>query len=223
MNTTLVLTVTICLLIACVVYFFMEYRAHGQRDKAMSDVLSVQAKLNAADKKAKGFTRYLDHLDAAVKSTADQTRAMTHKVVREYTYLEKMPKGSCKEGALASVAVKYAVEYPIGVDLRPESVELLATTAGLNLKTPRPAVMGAPFIKTLSHEVLGPGVLLDEPATLKEVHEKFRDLTQRYGPAIALEEPTRALFRTKLAAHVAEFLAAQPGVTQVPVISVEYK
>lgn len=223
MNTTLFLTVTACLLIACMVYFFMEYRAHGERDKAMSDVLGAQAKLNALDKKVKGYTRYLDCLDAAHKSTAEQAKAMTVKVVREYVHLEKLPKEACKDGIVAHLAVKYAVEYVVSVDLKPENFELVATTAGIDLKTSRPGVVGLPAVKPLSHEVLGPGVLLDEAAALKDVHDKFRDLTPRYGSAIALEETTRALFKIKLMDHVGGFLAGQPGVAQVPVISVVFK
>lgn len=223
MNTTLVLTVTACLLIGCMVYFFMEFRAHGDRDKSMSEVLSVQAKLNALDKKVKGYTRYMDHLAAGHKSIAEQAKTLSTKVVREYVHVEKMPKEKCKDGVAASLVLKYAVEYAVGIDLRPDSFEVVATTAGIDVKTSRAGMIGLPVVKPLSHEVVGAGVLLDEPATVKEIHDKFRDLTLRYGAAVALEESTRASCKLKLQEHLHNFLVAQSGVANVPVISVVFK
>lgn len=223
MNTTLVLTVTACLLIACVVYFFMEFRAHGDRDKSMSEVLSVQAKLNALDKKVTGYARFIDHLAAGHKSIAEQAKTLTIKVAREYVHVEKMPKEKCKDGVAASIVLKYAVEYAVGIDLRPESFEVLATTVGIDVRTTRPGMIGLPAVKPLSHEVVGAGVLLDEPAALSETHDRFRELALRYGAAVALEETTRALCRLKLQEHLHNFLVAQPGVANVPVISVAFK
>lgn len=223
MNTTLVLTATACLLIGCMVYFFMEFRAHGARDKAMSDVLGVQAKLNAMDKKLKGYTRYMDYLAAGHQATADNARALTVKVVREYVHVEKIPKDRCKDGVVVSLVLKYAVEYAVGIDLKPESFEVVATTAGIDVKSSRPGMIGLPVVKPLSHELAGVGTLLDEPAALQAVHDKFRDLALRYGAAVALEEPTRALCRLKVMEHLRDFLLAQSGVTNVPVISMVFK
>ena len=223
MNTALVLTVTACLLIACMVYFFMEFRAHGDREKATSEVLSVQAKLSAMDKKLKGYTRYMDHLAAGHRATAENVKTMTVKVVREYVHVEKMPKELGKDGAALSLVLKYAVEYAIGVDLKPESFEVVATTAGIDVKTSRPGMIGLPVVKPVSHEVAGVGALLDEPAAVKAMHDKFRDLSLRYGAAVALEEPTRALCKMKMMEFLRDFLVAQSGVTQVPVISVVFK
>jgi len=223
MNTTLVLTATACLLIGCMVYFFMEFRAHGARDKAMSDVLGVQAKLNAMDKKVKGYTRFIDHLAAGHKSLIDHSKNLTIKVAREYVHVEKIPKEKCKDGVAASFVLKYAVEYVVGIDLRPESFEVLATTAGIDVKTARPGMIGLPAVRSLSHEVVGAGVLLDEPAALSDGHAKFRDLALRYGAGVALEEVTRALCKVKLQEHLHIFLLAQPGVANVPFISVVFK
>jgi hypothetical protein len=205
------------------VYFFMEFRAHGDREKAMSDVLSVQAKLNAMDKKVKGYTCYMDHLAAGHKAMAESVKSLTIRVVREYVHVEKIPKEKCKDGVALSLVFQYSVDYAVGVDLKPESFEVLATTAGIDVKTSRPGVIGLPQVKPLSHEVAGTGVLLDEAATVKEVHDKFRDLALRYGAAVALEESTRALCKMKLLECLHNFLVAQPGVTNVPVISVVFR
>lgn len=72
----------------------------------------------------------MNYLTAAHKSTAEQARAMTIKVVREYVHIEKLPKEKTKDGVPASIVLKYTVEYAIGVDLTPQSFELVATTAG---------------------------------------------------------------------------------------------
>ena len=223
MNTKLFISVTVCLLIACMVYFFMEFRAHGDRDKAMSEVLTVQAKLNAVNKTLKGYTCYMDHLAAGHKATAEHVKSLTTRVVREYVHVEKMPKEKCKDGLAASIILKYSVEYAFGMDLKPESFEVVATTAGIDVKTTRPGMIGQPQVKPQSHEVVGAGVLLDEPAAVKEIHEKFRSLASRYGAGVALEEPTRALCKLKLSEYLRDFLLAQPGVANVPVISVVFK
>lgn len=223
MNTSLVLTVTACLLMACMVYFFMEYRSHGERDKAMSSLLSLQASLAANTQKLKGYTRHMDFLAAGHKAMSESARLLTVKVVREYVHVENLPKEKSKEGAILSLVLQYSVEYAMGVDLKPESFEVVATTAGIDVKTSRPGLIGSPVVKPLSHALAGVGVLLDEPRTLQAVHEQFRELALRYGAAVALEEPTRALCKLKMMAFLQDFVQAQGGVTHVPAISVVFK
>jgi len=223
MSTTLVLTATACLFAACMVYFFMEFRAHGERDKTLSNTLSLQATLAANTKKLKGYTRYQDYVAAGHQATAENARSLAVKVVREYVHVENLPKEKCKDGALVSLVLKYTVEYAIGVDLKPASFEVVATTAGIDIKTSRPGLIGLPVVKPVSHELAGVGVLLDEPGALKAIHEKFGDLALRYGAAVALEEPTRALCKLKMMEFLRDFLLAQAGVTHVPAISVVFK
>ncbi len=223
MNTTLVLTVTVCVLIACMVYFLMEYRAHGERDKAMTNVLTLQATLDSNTKKIKGHTRYMDYLVAGHKSIAESVRQLTIKVTREYVHVETLPKEKCKEGVVTGLVLKYSVEYAIGVDLKPQNFDVLATTASIEIKTSRPGLIGQPVITPVSHELIGSGSLIDAPKVLKDVQAQLNDLALRYGAAVALEEPTRALCKLKMMESLRDFLLAQAGVTNVPVISVVFK
>ena len=223
MNTTMLLTVTACLLMAFAVYFFMEYRAHGERDQAMSTILSLQGALAANTKKLTGLTRYLDHLAAGQKAIAERARPLTVKVVREYVHVEKLTKEKCRHGVLSSLVLKYKVEYVIGVDFKSENCEVVATTEGIEVKTGRPSLMSVPVVKPLSHELTGVGVLLDEPHTLKSAHEKFQGLASQYGTAVAFDELARAMYKVKVTEFLRDFLLGQPGVVQVPTISVVFR
>ncbi len=223
MDTMLVLSITACLLSAGMVYFFMEYRAHGDRDKTTSEVLSVQAQLAANIKKLKGYTRYMDYLAAGHHATAEHVKFLTAKVVREYVHVETMPKEKCRDAAVIHVVFKYSIEYSVGMDLKPEHFEVLATSTGIDVRTARPGLIGAPVVKPVSHEVLGLGALRDEFGAVKEIHDKFAGLALHYGAAVALEDSTRALCKLKVMEFLRDFLVAQPGVTNVPVISVAFK
>ncbi len=223
MDTMLVLSITACLFSAGMVYFFMEYRAHGDRDRRTSEVLRVQAQLATHIKTLKGYSRYMDYLAAGHQATAEQVKFLTAKVVREYVHVETMPKEKCKDEAVIHIAFKYAVEFSFGVDLKPEHFEVVATSNGIEVRTARPGLIGTPVVKPMSHQILGLGALRDEFGAVKEVHDKFAGLAVQYGAAVALEDSTRALCKVKVLEFLRDFLVAQPGVTNVPVISMAFK
>ena len=223
MDTVMFFAITACLLCACVVYLFMEYRAHGERNHALANVLSVQAELAAKNKKLEGYSKYLDYLAAGKVVVADNAKSLVGKVVREYVHMEKIPKEKLKQDTDTRMVVKYSVEFTFGADLKSDSFDVLPTTAGIEVQIGRPVLIGAPITKPLSHDIVGAGVLLDEPAVVKEVNAKLFTLAQWHAPSVAAEEATRALCRVKLMEFLHDFLARQPGVTQLPGVYTIFK
>lgn len=223
MDTVMFFSITACVLCASVVYLFMEYRAHGERDKALANVLRVQAEVAAKSKKLEGYSKYLDYLAAGKVAVADHSKSLVGKVVREYVHVEKITKDKLKQDSDTSVIVRYSVEFTFGTDLRPDNFEVLPTTAGIEIQIGRPILIGTPVVKPLSQDISGVGVLLDERAAVKDVHDKLLNLALWYAPTVAAEEATRALCRLKLMEYLRDFLAAQPGVTQLPGVYTIFK
>ncbi len=223
MDTVMLFAITACVVCASLVYLFMEYRAHGERDKALSSVLGVQAEVAAKNKKLLTYSKYLDYLPAGKAAVADQAKSLVGKVVREYTHVEKLTKEQLKQDSDTSVIVRYSVEFIFGVDLQPANFEVLPTTAGIEIQIGRPVLKGTPVVKPLSQDISGVGVPLDERAAIKAVHDKLPGLAQWYAPTVAAEEATRALCRLKVIEFLHEFLRAQHGVTQLPGVYTIFK
>ena len=222
MDTMIIIALGGCLFSAAVVYVVLDYRSHGERQVAMENVLNVQAKVTSGQKTLQGYTKYNDYLGATKQAAIEKAKTLTTKVVRDHILIDKILNEAPNPKSAVTVILKYTVEYVIGFDLKPDNLEILATTTGIEIKTRKPSLMGSPFIKTMSHELAAGGVLEKEQEWVRALHDKFAPQAQQYGMAVAAEEAMRALCDKKLVAQVSAFLAGQPGVAQVPVIAVVY-
>jgi hypothetical protein len=208
---------------AAVVYVVLDYRRHGERQVAMENVLSVQAEVLKAKKILLGYTKYIEYLPAGKQTVTEMMKSMTVKQTREHTHIEKIQIDENNPKAITTVIAKYSVEYQLGVDLKPENFDVSGTTSGIEIRISRPALIGAPFIKSYSFEILSGGVLPEEKATLKEIQDKFPVFAQQYAVVMESDASIRALCEKKLIELLGNFLINQPGVVQIPVISAVYK
>lgn len=223
MDVGVIFAIATGLLGAGCVYVIQEYRSFGERQTSTDRALKLQAEVAAIKKKLLGYTKYTDDLAEVKKMLAENSRTMAARIAREFVYVETIPMEPPRVKSMVTVIVKYSVEGSFGMDLKPESFEVVGTPAGIEIHARRPTLMGFPSAKPLSHEIPNEGVLPNEPVTLHDIHQKLPALAQRQGDAMASEEAVRALCEKKLVDSVRTFLAKQPGIKHLPSIVVVYK
>lgn len=210
-----------CLLSASVTYLLMDYRRHGERELDMKKVFKVQQEVAKINKVLEGYTHYLEHLPAAKLAATDKMRSLMVKVVRDHMHIEVQAKDATRPEAI--FAVKYLTEYLFCFDLKPESFDILGIPGGIQIRVSRPKLYGAPYVKTFSPERLSRDALDGEKDVVRKITDKLPGLAQEHGIAMESDETIRALCEKRLLEFVSTFLAAQTGVTQVPVIGIAYK
>ncbi|MES2878865.1 MAG: hypothetical protein V4713_10620 [Pseudomonadota bacterium] len=223
MDTGLIFALTACFLCAAITYLVLDYRVFGERQKAMETALHDQAEVTATKKKLQGYTKYTDYLAPAKKTVTEQAKLFTAKVVRDHVHVEKVNKEKLKLKSDATFIVKYSVEYVFGMDFKPDSFEIVATTVGIEIRSPRPMLLAAPAIQPQSHETPGIGEVKNEKDVVAEIHLKLSAQAQTDGEIMASEEAVRAVCKMKLMEFLRDFMVKQPGMAQVPVISVVFK
>lgn len=223
METVVIFAIAGCLFSAAVVYVIFDYHRHGERQKALENVLGVKAEVLKTKKTLLGYTKYLDYLAEGKQTVSDKMKSLPVKLVREHVVVEKIQTDENNPKAITVIIVKYLAEYTIGFDLKPENFDINGTTSGIEVRVVRPALISAPFVKSHSYEIPGGGALTDEKASVKEILDKLPALARQHGLVIESEVPIRALCEKKLIELLGDFLVSQPAVTQVPVISIVYK
>lgn len=223
MNIVFIFGIAGCLFSAAVMYVVLDYRRHGERQNALDEMLRVQAKVVAVQKKMQGYIQYLDSLSAAKQAVSDKLRSLSVKIMREQTHVEKIPRDTQDQRPEVTFVVHYSVEYTFGFDPKGEVFEVVGTTGGIELKIGRPVLMGVPLARPLSLVVAGSASLPNEEEVVRQIHGRLPAYAEQQGAVMASEPAIRALCEKKLMECVASFLAEQPGVTQVPIIHVVYK
>ena len=178
METVVIFAVAGCLFRAAVVYVVLDYHRHGERQEAMENVLSVKAEVLKTKKILQGYTAYIDHLASAKQAATEKMKTLTVKLIREHIHIEKIQTEENNPKALATVILKYSVEYLFGFDLKPENFDITGTTAGIEVRVGRPVLIGSPFIKSHTFEVASVGAIAEEKTRLKEVQDKLPALAQ---------------------------------------------
>lgn len=223
MDIIFIFSIAACLFSAAVTYVVLDYQRHGERQEALDEMLRVQAKVVAVQKKMQGYTQYIDSLPAAKQAASDKLRSLTVKIMRDQTHVEKIPRDTQNQRSEATIVVHYSVEYTYGFDPKGEGVEVVATTGGIELKIVRPTLIGMPLARPLSLVVACSETLPNEDDLVRLIHGRLPSYAEQQGAVMASEPAIRALCEKKLTEYVASFLAEQPGVTQVPIIHVIYK
>lgn len=223
MESAYIFAVVACLLGAGGMYVVVEFRLHGERQQGHAKLLKAQMDTAAVRKEMLGYTQYTEYLPAGKVMLADKLKLLLVKVVREHAHTEMIPREQFKLKASILILVPYVVEYSFNLDLKPEHFDVRATPGGIDIQLKKPMLMGYPSIKLLPHALGIEESLIDQKAVVSEVQLKLPALVRKFGTAIASEEATLALCEKKLIACLHEFLAAQKGIKQVPVITVTYK
>lgn len=221
LNTLIIFAVVGCFLSAAVTYLVLDYRRHGEREGDLQKVFQVQQEVAKGQKVLQGYTHYLDHLPGAKLAVIEKMRTLVTKVLREHLHIEVLPKDARKMEAI--FVVRYLTEYLFAFDLKPDSFDIVGTPGGIEIKVGRPALYGAPYVRSSSPERLSSEAVEDEKEVIRTINAKLSGLAEQHGMAMESEEAIRALCDKRLLELVSSFLAAQAGVTQVPVISVVYK
>lgn len=212
-----------CFLCAGVTYVVMDYRFHGERQGAMESVLNVQAEAGSTKKKLLGYTKFMDYLVPGKQILSEKMKFLVAKVVREYVYVENLRKETLKRDTNASLIVRYSVEYSFGFDVKPDGFEILGTPGGIEIQIKRPSLITPPAIKSSSHEIPSGVAPFEEKETVAEIYRKLPEFAQQHGSIMSSDESVRALCEKKLIEYLRNFLVSQPGVVQVPGISIVYK
>ena len=210
-----------CLMSAAVTYLVLDYRRHGEREVDLQKVLNVQQEVAKARKISQGYVQYKEFLPGAKLAATEKVRTLATKVIRDQIHIEVVKRETLKTNAI--FVVNYVTEYFFCFDLRPDNFDIVATTGGIEIRVGKPTLYGAPYVRSSSHERLTTEAVGDEKDVLRQINGRLPGLAQDRGTAMASEDTIRALCDRKLIDLVSTFLAAQTGVTQVPVISVVYK
>ena len=215
--------ISACILTMAIGYVTLKVRHYGENKDAIDKLSQAQAEIVQVKHKLDGCTKYEDYLEAGKQAMSEHFKPV--KVVREYTHLERIPKDmeGLKLRFDVNLVAKYSVDFTFGLDLIPSTFEVIAATNGVGIKINRPTLLGSPFVKLQSHEVVSREDLPDEKIVLAYVKQKFTAKAQNFGNAIATEEAIRALCMMKLLECFRDFLDKQTGIRLLPAIFVEYK
>jgi len=115
------------------------------------------------------------------------------------------------------------VEYSVGYDLSPESFAVAADATGITVTLKKPELVSSPAIGAISHEIPGKGLLIDEKEQVITLQQKLTIAAAKQGDAIKHEEAVIALCERKLGEFLRDFLAKQPNVRAVPMITFAYR
>jgi len=223
METVVFFAAVACFLCAGVTYVVMDYRFHGERQGAMESVLNIQAEAGSAKKKLLGYTKFMDYMPTSKQSLSEKMKHLVAKVSREYVYVENIRKETLKRDTNASVIVRYSVEFTFGFDVKPDGFEILGAPGVIEIQIKRPTLITTPVIKSSSHEIPSGVAPFDEKETVAEIRRKLPEFALQHGAIMSSEESVRALCEKKLIEYLRNFLVSQPGVVQVPGISIVYK
>ena len=208
---------------AVAVFVFMQFWRYDEQQEASKKILKATTDFEATKTKLLGYTKFEEYLAAAKQHLTEQSKLMAVNVLRDYVHLERILKDKHKLKSDVLVIGKFTVEFCFAIELKPDGFEIVAEGTGLCIKCSQPVQNTAPVIKSSSHQVSIAEVLVNDRATFNEVNQKFADLAQRYGLAVAREDAVRALCKAKLVDGLRDFLAKQPGVRQIPTIVVVFR
>ena len=197
--------------------------AKRQVDAALANAVHLQQQVAALQTTLLGYTRYTSYLTAGKQTLAEQMKLLAATVVREEGATQIIEKSVLGLASTGVVAITYTAEYAFGFDLNPQSYELRATDSGIEVHIHRPALVATPAVTHLQHRILSGGLLTDDKGAVIKLTQEAAKRAQKQGEAMAAEPAVMALCEKSLTDFLYNFLAKQPGVTQVPRITVVYK
>lgn len=223
MDNMLILAIAGSIVSAAAVFIFMQFRRYDEQKQANDKILKATTEYEGVKAKLLGYTKFNEYLAPAKQHLVDQSKTFVVSVLREFTHMERFYRDKHKIKADLSVIGKYTVEFKVALDIRADNLEVSVDGLGIGIKLGQPVLSGPPAVKSSSHEVSVSGVLADDKPFVAEVNQKFSEVAQRQGLAIAREEAVRALCKVKVVDAMRDFLSRQPGVRQIPTIVVTYR
>ncbi|MBT3068887.1 hypothetical protein [Rhodoferax sp. U11-2br] len=205
------------------VYVAMKVSHFGENKVLSDELLKVKTDAENSKKKLAGYTQYAEHLDAARQTAADRLKASPVRVLREYSHVAALSKSKHNLKSEATVIVKYAVEFSVGLDTGPNGLVVAPASNGVTVTLKPPSPVGDPKITTMSHQVISANELPDRQMALADIQSQFLLLAYGHGKSVCNEEAVRALCSLKAEAALRDALGQQPGVRHLPAIFCSYK
>lgn len=189
---------------------------------ALVQVEGLEKQVTSLQGNLLGYTRYTSYLTVGKQSLAEQMKLLSATVVREEGTTQIVEKSVLGLPSTGVVAISYTAEYAFGYDLRPDRYELRVTDAGIEIHIDRPALVATPAVSNLRHRIISGGLFTDEKTAIIRLTQEASRRAQQQGEAMASEPAVLALCEKSLTGFLHGFLSRQPGVTQVPRITVVY-
>lgn len=204
-------------------YTINRYLTQQTEFDLLSRVKNAEESLSQTKQDLVGYTKFTDYIVTSKSAVSEQMKFLAAKVDREYQIVEHVQVNRLGINSDATVVVRYAVEYSIGYDLKPESFQISGNALGITVTVKKPELVASPAVKMLSYEIPSKGVFTDEKTAVIELQQKLHEIALRTGNGVKSEEPIIALCEKKLGDFLRDFIAKQPGVKIVPAIKFAYK
>jgi hypothetical protein len=215
--------VVVALLIGAIgAYLVGQYHSHQKQLDLLARLHTMEQTLSETKKELIGYTRYTDYLSTTKKAMTEQAKFLAAKVDREYVHVEHIERSKLLLKSEATIILKYAAEYSVGFELRPDDFSIGADASGIVVTLKKPKLVASPAVKLISHEIPSKGMLIDEKSAVIELQQQLHQVAEKKGQDIAAEEAVIALCEKSLAAFLRDFLSKQPNVKMVPPIQFKY-
>jgi hypothetical protein len=219
-----VAVVFVALMVGGVVAFgVIHYQENREQRELLAKLLTMQEELSVTKNDLLGYTKYLEYMTVTKKSMTEQMKFLAAKVNRETVQIEHIQKSILGLKSDSTILVKYTAEYSFGYDLRPDSFSISGDKSGITITLGKPELVASPAVNILSYEIPGTSALIDEKTAVIKLQQRLFPIAVKQADAIKNEEAVKALCEKKLVEFLRDFLLKQPGVSNVPVITVAYK
>ena len=205
------------------VYVGMKVSQFGESKVMADQLLKAQTDAENSKKKLAGYTQYSEYLETARQTAVDRLKASPARVVREYTHVAALDKNKYNLKAEATVIVKFAVEYSLGVDTGTSTMVVALASNGVTVALRPPTPVGDPKLSVVSHKVISLIELPDRQTVLADIQAQFLPQVYGNGHTLCGEESVRALCILKVETALRDALGQQKGVRHLPAIICNYK
>jgi len=195
----------------------------GQLALQMAETQELKSTIKATENNFLGYTAYTTYLNAGKSYLSGDAELITAKVKREESMTKVVDKSLFNIPTQATVAIWYTAEYAFGFDLSEDQYDVLATSDGIQILINKPTLVATPAITNLKHRVLDNSVLISEESQLLNLYQLAPARAKQEGLKMVSSPEIIALCEKNLIQTLRSFLAKQPGVTNVPQVTVAYK
>jgi hypothetical protein len=217
--TAITITASLALLAAVATHQYLPSAAEHHQSDLLSQLHVVEQTLSATKQDLLGYTTFKQYLEVTKKAISGRAKFLAATIDRNYVHVEHINRSALGIKSDATIILNYAVEYSVGYDLSPESFAVAADATGITVTLNKPELVSSPAIGAISHEIPGKGLLIDEKEQVIALQQQLITAAAKQGDAIKMEEALIALCERKLGEFLRDFLATQPNVRAVPMIT----
>jgi hypothetical protein len=210
-------------LAAAATYEYLHASADPHQSAIQSRLHAVERTLSETQNDLLGYTTFTQYLEVTKKAISGRTKFLAAKIDRNYVHVEHINRSALGIKSDATIILNYAVEYSVGYDLSPESFSVSGDATGITVTLKKPELVASPAIGAISHEIPGKGLLIDEKEQVIALQQQLTIAAEKQGNAISMEEAVIALCERKLGEFLRDFLAKQPNVRALPMITFAYR